>query len=71
MSIANNSTMPTCWALKYTDGRGFLSSSGCWLAPWIFSDREQARKAAREVRDAGLKCKPVRIKIDVRFWEVK
>jgi len=63
--------MQTCWALKFNDGRGFMTSSGCWLAPWIFSDREQARKAARAARDAGLKCKPVRIKIDVKFWEVK
>lgn len=71
MSIASNDSMQTCWALKLNDGSGFLTSSDFWLAPWIFSDRERAREAAREARDAGLKCKPVRIKIDVKFWEVK
>ncbi len=71
MSIASNDSMPTYWALKLNDGSGFLTASGFWLAPWIFPDRESARKAARDARAAGLKCKPIRIKIDVKFWEVK
>ena len=51
------------WALK--SKHGLLFARGCYAAPWIFPSREQARNAARDVRDAKIECKPVKIKLTV------
>ena len=59
------------WALKHANGKGFLFASGCYLAPWIFSTRQEARKALRvEAIVNGLACYPVKILLQVKFGEV-
>jgi hypothetical protein len=55
------------WALK--SKHGLLFAQGCYVAPWIFSTREQARKAARDAREAKIECRPVKIKLTVIIEE--
>jgi hypothetical protein len=48
------------WALKKKNG--IICALGNYLAPKIFSNRETARRAAREFRKHGIPVSPVRIR---------
>ena len=51
------------WALK--SKHGYLFAHGCHIAPWIFTTRDRARKAAKEAIAAKIQCVPARIKLMV------
>jgi len=59
-----------CWALRKRDGT-YLFADGCWVAPWIFGNREAARKTARECRELGINFRAVRINLTVIVEEAK
>ncbi len=61
------------WALRRRDmpGRKVLRASGNWLAPWIFCNRDGARRAARECKEHGFDVVPVRVKLSVRVQQIR
>ena len=67
----NATVRRTVWALKRRDDGSFLFSTGCWMAPLIFSHRERARRAAREFREHFIECAPARIVLTVTVAEVQ
>ena len=56
-------TKMLAWALKSKNG--YLLARGCHIAPWIFTNRDRARRAAKEAHEAKIECVPVKIKLTV------
>lgn len=53
------------WALQSPDGT-LMTASGNYLAPWIFGQREQARREAGRCREHDIKVRPVKIRLKVK-----
>lgn len=62
----------TVWALRDAGKieRPFLEAGGCWLAPWIFATREEARRKGLFYRGHGFNLTPVRIEISIDVKEL-
>lgn len=61
----------TVWALQRKKDKTLLNGTGNYLAPWIFGDREGARRGASECREHGIAVKPIRVKVTVIVQEAR
>lgn len=57
------------WALRKKDGSGLLFAAGCYLAPWTFRTRDQAKAEARRCAEHGLDVTAVKIRLGIYYFE--